>query len=226
MAAHLHLAHPPEDRSHKATPITVVLAENHGVVRRSLRRLLDAAAHVHVIAEALDLPTAARQVHAHRPEVLVLDLGLTNGSSLETISRLSAALPLTRVVALTMDESPLFAKQALDAGAIGLVLKDRADSELLEAVDRAARGAEYVSPRVAAGRQILDQAVEGDDLSQREVEILRLIALGHTSGEIAVRLELSRRTVENHRARILRKLGCRTRADLVELALRRHLIGS
>ncbi|HET7051203.1 MAG TPA: response regulator transcription factor [Solirubrobacteraceae bacterium] len=226
MATHLHLAYPAEDRSHKATPITVVLAENHGVVRRSLRRLLDAAERVDVIAEVLDLTAAAQQVHTHRPRVLVLDLGLTNGSSLETISRLSAALPLTRVVALTMEESPLFAQQAFDAGAVGLVLKDRADCELLEAVHRAARGEEYVSPRIATGLQMLRQAVEGDDLSPREVEVLRLIALGHTSVEIAAKLELSRRTVENHRARILRKLGCRTRADLVQLALRRHLIGS
>lgn len=226
MAANLYLAYPPEDRSRLATPITVVLAENHGVVRRSLRRLLDAAEYVKVIAEALDLPTAAQQVHTHRPRVLVLDLGLTNGSSVETISRLRAAVPRTRVVALTMQESAVFAQQAFDAGAVGLVLKDRADSELLEAVRHAARGEEYVSPRVAAGLRTLRQAVAGDDLSPREVEVLRLIALGYTSAEIAAKLQLSRRTVENHRARILRKLGCRTRADLVELALRRHLIGS
>jgi hemolysin III len=106
------------------------------------------------------------------------------------------------------------------------VLKDRADSELLEAIHRAARGEEYVSPRVATGVRMLRQAVAGDDLSPREVEVLRLIALGHTSVEIAAKLQLSRRTVETCRARILHKLGCRTRADLVELALRRHLIGS
>ena len=226
MEANLHLAHPPEDRSHKATPITVVLAENHGVVRRSLRRLLDAGEYVKVIAEALDLPTAAQRVQTHRPRVLVLDLGLTNGSSVETITRLRAAVPRTQVVALTMEESPLFAQQAFDAGAVGLVLMDRADSELLEAVHRAARGEEYVSPRVAAGLRMLRQAAMGGDLSPREVEVLRLIALGHTSAEIAAKLQLSRRTVENHRARILRKLGRRTRAELVELALSRHLIGS
>jgi two-component system response regulator NreC len=119
----------------------------------------------------------------------------------------------------------LFAQQALDAGAIGFVLKDKADSELLEAVHHAARGEEYVSPGVAAGLEILRRAVDEDGLSPREVEVLRLIALGHTSAEIAAKLELSRRTIEAHRARILRKLGLRTRADLVQVALRRGLMG-
>jgi len=227
MTGHLHLAHPPgaDGRAEEAASITVVLADDHTALRRSLRRLLDGAQHVNVIAEASDLATATREVHARLPRVLVLDLGLPNGSSIDTVRRLRAQVPHTEVVMLTMDESPLFAQQAFDAGAVGFVLKDRADSELVDAVHRAARGEEYVSPRVAAGLDMLRRAVDGDELSPREVEVLRLIALGHTSVEIAAKLRLSRRTVETHRARILRKLGLRTRADLVQFALRRRLIG-
>lgn len=227
MSGHLHLAYPSggEGRTAHETAITVVLADDHAAVRRSLRRLLDGAQHVNVIAEASDLTTAAQEVHERLPRVLVLDLDLPNGSSVEVVGRLRAQVPRTEVVVLTMDESPLFAQQAFDAGAVGFVLKDRADSELVEAVHRAARGEEYVSPRVAAGLDTLRRAVDGNELSPREVEVLRLIALGHTSVEIAARLRLSRRTVETHRARILRKLGLRTRADLVQFALRRRLIG-
>jgi two-component system response regulator NreC len=228
MPGHLHLAYPSaaEARTEEGTSITVVLADDHAGMRRSLRRLLDGAQHVSVIAEASDLVTATREVHARLPRVLVLDLGLPKGSSIETVRRLRSQVSRTEVVVLTMDESPLFAQQAFDAGAVGFVLKDRADSELVDAVHRAARGEEYVSPRVAAGLDMLRRAVDGDELSPREVEVLRLIALGHTSVEIAAKLRLSRRTVETHRARILRKLGLRTRADLVQFALRRRLIGS
>ena len=202
----------------------MVLADDHTGLRRSLRLLLDGAQHVNVVAEAVDLASTTREVLARLPRVLVLDLGLSDGSSIETVARLREQVPRTEVVMLTMDESPLFAQEAFDAGAVGFVLKDRADSELVEAVHRAARGEEYVSPRVAAGLDMLRRAVGGDELSPREVEVLRLIALGHTSVEIASKLRLSRRTVETHRARILRKLGCRTRADLVQFALRRRLL--
>ena len=203
----------------------MVLADDHAAARRSMRRLLDGAERVNVIAEASDLNAAAREVYARLPRVLVLDLDLPDGSSIETVGRLRAEVPGTEVVMLTMDESPRFAQKAFDAGAVGFVLKDRADSELVDAVQRAARGEEYVSPRVATGLDILRRAIEGDELSPREVEVLRLIALGHTSVEIAAKLRVSRRTVETHRARILRKLGLRTRADLVRFALRRRLIG-
>jgi len=228
MSGHLHLAYAAgaAGGSEGAVPITVVLADDHAVVRRSLRGLLDSAKHVNVIAEAPDLSTAVEEVQTHLPRVLVLDLGFQHGSSIEMLRRLRTEAPRTEVVVLTMEESPLFAEQAFDAGAAGFVLKDRADSELVDAIHQAARGEEYVSPRVAAGLDMLRRAVDGDALSPREVEVLRLIALGHTSAEIAAKLQLSRRTVETHRARILRKLGCRTRADLVQFALRRRLIGS
>jgi two-component system response regulator NreC len=227
MPAHLHLASSSApDLSRAAMPIRIVLADDHLVVRRSLRRLLDAEQDVEVVAEADDLTAVARQVHSHAPHVLVLDIRLRNGSSVEMIRQLTARVPGTEVVVLTMDESPMFAQQALDAGAAGFVLKDRADSELLAAIHCAARGEEFVSSRVAAGLDALRRAMKTDGLTPRETEILRLIALGHTNAEIAAMLHLSRRTVETHRARIHRKLGLETRAELVQFALRRHLIGT
>jgi two-component system response regulator NreC len=122
-----------------------------------------------------------------------------------------------------MDESPLFAQQALDAGAVAFVLKDRANAELLTAIRRATNGEEYVSPQVAPGLEALRRAVDRDGLSPRETELLRLIALGHTSAEIAAKLHVSRRTVETHRARVYDKLGLKSRAELVQFALRRGM---
>lgn len=228
MGPHLHLASLPESAPHSSreeAPIAVVLADDHAVVRRSLRLMLGREEDVEVIAEASDLWGAVRQVQGHLPRVLLLDLRLPNGSSVEIIRRLRARAPDTEIVVITMEESPLFAQQAIDAGAVGFVLKDKADSELLTAVRRAARGDEYVSPRVAAGLHALRRAIGGDGLSPRETEVLRLIALGHTSPEVAGKLHLSRRTVETHRARIHRKLGLTTRAELVRFALGRRLIG-
>jgi len=228
MSAHLHLAAASSPRggaARPASPIRIVLADDHVVVRRSLRLLLDAEEDVQVIAEAADPPTVVRHVHGHVPHVLVLNLQMANGSSIETIRRLRQEVPETEIVVLTMEASPMFAQHALDAGAVGFVLKDRADSELPAAVRAAAAGGEYISPQVATGLDALRRAVSGDGLSPRETEILRLIALGHTSAEIAGKLHLSRRTVETHRAHIHRKLGMSTRAELVRHALSRHLIG-
>jgi two-component system response regulator NreC len=204
----------------------VVLADDHAAVRRSLRLMLEREEEVEVIGAASDPSGMMQQVHARLPRVLILDLGLPNGSSIQAIRRLRAQAPRTKVVVTTTEESPLFAQQALDAGAIGIVLKDNVDGELPTAIRRAARGDEYVSPRVAAGLDAVRRAVGGDGLSPRETEVLRLIALGHTNPEIAAKLHLSRRTVETHRARIHRKLGLTTRAELVQFSLRRGLIGA
>lgn len=207
-------------------PIRVVLADDHTLMRRSLRLLLDGEDDVEVVAEAFDLATVVSHVGRHRPNVLVADLRLPTGSSIDVIRKLRAQAPNTEVVVLTMDESPLFAQHAMDAGAIGYVLKDRADSELVTAIRCAANGAEYVSARVATGLDALRKAVDRDSLTPREIEVVRLVALGLTSAEIAVKLRLSRRTVETHRARIFDKLGLSTRAELVRFALRRRLIGT
>jgi DNA-binding NarL/FixJ family response regulator len=228
MTGHLHLA-PALAGTHSfdqlGSPIRVVLADDHAVVRRGLRLLLDSEADVDVIAEATEISEVIRHVHSGRPRVLVLDLEMPNGSSLDAIRRLRAEVPGTEIVVLTMEESPAFAQHAIEVGAIGFVLKDRADTELPAAVRRAAQGEEYVSARIAARLDALRRTVSGDGLSPRETEVLRLIALGHTTAEIAGKLHLSRRTVDSHRASIHRKLGLSTRAQLVRFALGRHLIG-
>jgi len=207
-------------------PIRVVLADDHALMRRSLKLLLEGEHDVEVIGEADDLPAVARQVDEHRPHVLVLDLGMPGGSSIEEIGLLRERRPDTQIVVVTMKDSPVFAQRAFAAGAVGFVAKDLADDELPAAVRAAARGEEYVSPRVATRLETLHRSLTEDKLTPREVEVLRLIALGHTSVETARKLHLSPRTVETHRAHIHSKLGLATRAELVRYALRRGLLGN
>jgi two-component system response regulator NreC len=219
---HLHLA--PAATSLSSAPsaqgsIRVVLADDHAFMRRGLRSLLDHEEDLEVIAEASDLEGAWRHVHGHQPHVLVLDLMMPGGSSIERLGQMREQVPETQVVVLTMVDNPLFAQRALSSGALGFVLKDLADVELPEAIRAAARGERYVSPRVAARLDALNRSLVEDKLSVREVEVLRLIALGHTSVEIAGLLQLSPRTVETHRARIHHKLGLGTRAELVRYAM-------
>lgn len=226
MTSHLHLAASDGVQDEARLPISVVVADDHAMFRRTLRRLLDVEESVSVIDEASDLPSAIDHVDRQRPRVLVLDLNMPNGSTIDAIGRLRKRMPWTEIVVLTNEESALLAQQLLAAGAIAFVVKDRAETELLEAVHRAAHGEEFVSPPVATGLEVLRRTADGGLLSPREVEILRLIALGYTSAEIATKLHLSRRTVETHRARIFQKLELKTRAELVRYALDRRLIGT
>jgi two-component system, NarL family, response regulator NreC len=216
------------DSSHNSD-ITIVLADDHAVVRSGLRLLLDQAGGLHVVSEAGDAETALRTVLGHKPSVLVLDLNMPGElTSLDAIPKVAEVSPGTRVVVLTMQEDPEFARQALRAGAAGYVLKGAADSELVEAVRRAAAGETYLNPRLGAALAAAPAAPAGppDDLSEREVEVLRLIALGHTNAEIAGRLYLSVRTVESHRAHIQQKLRLSTRAELVRYALEHGMLES
>jgi two-component system, NarL family, response regulator NreC len=213
-----------ESDGRPAAPIRIVLADDHAAMRQSLRLLLDGETDLDVIAETDSLQAVLGHVHTRRPDVLVLDLGMpNNGSGIEALGRLHRDARDTSIVVLTMNEDPAFARRVLDNGATGLVLKEMADSDLPEAVRAASRGRRYVSPSIAAklsGRQ----ADDSDRLTPREREVLRLIALGHTSVEIAQKLGLSPRTIETHRARIHRKLGLDTRAELVHYALRHEML--
>jgi two-component system response regulator NreC len=209
-----------EDRQ----PIRVVIADDHAVVRRGLKNVLEAEDDVVVVAEAGDLAGARRYVLGHRPDVLVLDLNLPDGLSLGAIPEIRAQFPDTQVVVLTMQNEPAYARQALSAGAIGYVLKEAAETELIEAVHRAAVGEPYLNPRL--GARVAAEPAPGppDGLSEREVEVLRMIALGHTNVEIAEQLHLSVRTVETHRAHIQQKLRLGSRAELVGYALSHRLL--
>ena len=204
-------------------PIKIVLADDHAVVRSGLRLLLDAEEGLEVVAEAGEIDTTKRMVRAHRPDVLVLDLNMPGPESLPSIPELSQH---TAIVVLTMQNDPAFARQALQSGAKGYVLKEAADTELVQAVQAAAQGRTYLNPELGARMAAAPPAPEGppDDLTEREVQILRLIALGHTNAEIGRQLYLSVRTVESHRAHIQQKTRRSTRAELVRYALDHSLI--
>jgi two-component system response regulator NreC len=207
-------------------PIRIVLADDHAVVRSGLRLLLNTEEAFEVVAEAGDVESARRYVRGHHPKVLVLDLNMPGGSSLEAIPLIRGESPDTQIVVLTMQQEPAFAREALRAGALGYVLKEAADDELVEAVQRAARGEHYLNPRLGARIAAEPPPGRPDDLSEREVEVLRLIARGHTNAEIAEQLFLSVRTVETHRSHIQQKLRLSTRAELVGYALERGLISA
>jgi two-component system response regulator NreC len=207
---------------------TILIADDHTVVRQGLRMLIDADDSLQVIAEAGTVKDAERLTRAHRPSVLVLDLNMHGESGLDAIPRIRAACPDTAIVVLTMQDDPGFARQALRSGALGFVLKEAADEELLEAIRLAAAGENYLNPRLGARLATAPAEPSGppDDLTERELEVLRLIALGHTNTEIAKQLFLSTRTVETHRAHIQQKIRRTTRAELVHYALEHHLVGA
>jgi two-component system response regulator NreC len=205
--------------------IRIVIADDHVVVRSGLRTLLEKESDFEVVAEAADLAAARRYVRGHRPTVLVLDLNMPGEPSLDAIPAIREESADTQIVVLTMQEEPEFAREALSGGALGYVLKEAAAGEIVEAVRRAAAGDTYLNPRLGARLAKLPIGPP-DDLSNREVEVLKLIALGHTNTDIAQQLFLSVRTVETHRAHIQQKLRLSKRADLVHYALERGLVSS
>ena len=206
--------------------IRIVLADDHAVVRSGLRMLLEAEPDLEVVAEAGDLETAARYVRGHRPSVLILDLNMPGAPSLPAIPSLRESTPDTQIVVLTMQDETAFAREALRGGALGYVLKEAADAELVEAVRLARQGRTYLHPQLGARLAAEPPAPSGppDGLSEREAEVLGLIALGHTNAEIGQRLYLSVRTVESHRAHIQKKLRLTHGAELVRYALDHDLV--
>lgn len=206
--------------------ITIVIADDHQVVRSGLRLLLEAEDGFEVVAEAGEVPTTERRVRAYHPRVLVLDLNMPGEASLTAIPRIREGSPDTQIVVLTMQNDPAFARQALRSGALGYVLKEAADGELVQAVRLAAEGRTYLNPELGArlAAEPPEPAGPPDDLSAREIEVLKLIALGHTNSEIAGSLYLSVRTVESHRAHIQQKTLRTTRAELVAYAREHELL--
>jgi two-component system response regulator NreC len=204
--------------------IRIVIADDHSVVRRGLRQLLESESGFDVVAEAEDVESARRYVRGHHPDVLVLDLNMPGESSLEAIPSIREEAPGTQIVVLTMQNEPAYARQALSAGVLGYVLKEAADAELVEAVRAAARGDSYLNPRLGARVAAEPPPGPPDGLSEREVEVLRMIALGHTNTQIADDLYLSVRTVETHRAHIQQKLVLSDRSELVRYALDNGLV--
>jgi two-component system response regulator NreC len=207
---------------HEATRI--ILADDHTVVRSALRMLLEAEPGFEVVAEAGNADDAIRYARGHKPDVLILDLNMPGRPSFDAIGEIREASPETEVVVLTMQDEPAFARRALQAGVRGYVLKEAADSELVQAVRSASVGETYLQPALGARLATEPNDAPGDELSEREREVLRLIALGHTNAEIASQLYLSIRTVESHRAHVQQKLRLSSRAELVRFALENGLV--
>lgn len=203
--------------------IKIVLADDHAVVRSALRLLLEAEEDFQVVAEAGDVDETLRYVRGHQPDVLILDLNMPGGPSLRAVPQLRRVAPDTSIVVLTMQGEPAYAREAIQTGVLGYVLKEAVDTQLVTAVRFAAEGKTYLQPELGA-RLAADPGGASDGLSDRELEILRMIALGYTNSEVAEQLYLSVRTVESHRAHIQQKLQLSKRSELVRYALDRGLL--
>jgi two-component system response regulator NreC len=201
--------------------LRIVLTDDHPVVRAGIRMLLETQPGWEVVAESTDAETAARQVRGHKPDVLVLDFTMPGRPTLDVLPQIRRDTPGTRVVILTMEADAAIARNVLAAGASAYVLKEAADGELVEAIRRAVAGGSYLDPTLGAEIALTppEPPAVADDLTERELEVLRLIALGNTNSEIAEALCLSVRTVESHRGHIQAKTGRSTRAELVAYAL-------
>jgi two-component system, NarL family, response regulator NreC len=201
----------------------VLIVDDHAVVRAGLRLLLDREDDLEVVAEASTADEGVRAARLEKPDVIVLDVVMPGRSGIEAADEMIQAAKGARVLVLSMQDDPTYVREAFAAGATGYMLKEAADAELVQAVREVAGGGRYVHPTL--GARLAQAEVEAarraadDPLSDREREVLRLLALGHTNQEIAKQLYISVRTAETHRAHIMQKLGLNTRAELVRYAL-------
>jgi DNA-binding NarL/FixJ family response regulator len=213
------------------TMTTIVLADDHPIVRQGLRSLLEAEPDFRVVGEAADGIEAVQQVERLRPNVLVLDLMMPGLSGLEVTRQVSQRFPQTRVIILSMHANEPYVLEAVSNGATGYVLKKSTTEELVQAIREVLAGRRYLSPPFSeeALKPYLQKTPASPEdpyelLTPREREVLHLVAAGHTSAEIAQRLVVSPRTVESHRANLMRKLNMHHQADLIRYALQRGIL--
>jgi DNA-binding NarL/FixJ family response regulator len=208
--------------------IRVLIVDDHAVVRAGLRLLLDAEDDIEVVGEAANAREAVFEARSTKPDVVLMDVVMPGESGIDVTPQLLHEEPGSRVLVLSMQDDPSYVRQAFEAGAAGYVLKEAADAEVVAAVREVAQGRNYVNPalgaRLVAAESEARKRADEDPLSEREREVLRLLALGHTNQEIATMLYISVRTAETHRAHIMQKLGFRSRADLVRHALAHGLL--
>ena len=204
-------------------PMRILLVDDHRVVRAGLRMLLDAEDDIEVVDEAGDVRDAVFMTRRHAPDLILLDVRLPDGDGVEAIGRLQAEAPDAKVLILSMEDDAHHVRHAFANGADGYVLKDAAEEELANAVREVAGGGRYLHPELGARMVQADieerERAANDPLSDREREVLRLLAQGHTNQEIASQLYISTRTAEAHRAHIMQKLGFKSRAELVQYAI-------
>jgi two-component system, NarL family, response regulator NreC len=209
-------------------PTRVLIVDDHAVVRSGLRLVLEAEDDVEPVGEAGTAREAVFQNRALKPDVILLDVVMPDQSGLDVIPTLLHERPEAKVLVLSMQDDPQYVRQAFAAGASGYVLKEAADTEVVAAVREVANGGRYVHPelgaRLVAAETEAAKRAEEDPLSDREREVLRLLALGHTNQEIAKQLYISVRTAETHRAHIMQKLRLTSRAELVRHALAQGLL--
>ena len=211
----------PEQRASPRT-IRVLICDDHGLVRSGLHLLLEAEADIEVVEEAGNAAEVVRMARLEKPDLVLLDLVMPGVGGLEAMPRIRAAAPDAKVLVLSMEDDVSYIREAFAAGAGGYLLKDVADADLVTAVREVAAGRRYLHP--ALGAQFASghdstTAKATDPLSDREREVLRLLALGNTNQEIAEMLYISVRTAETHRAHIMQKLSLTTRAELVRYAI-------
>jgi two-component system, NarL family, response regulator NreC len=208
--------------------IRVLIVDDHAVVRSGLRLLLEAEDDMDVVGEAGTAREAVFELRSSKADVVLMDVAMPGGSGIDVIPQLLHEVPETKILMLSMQDDPNYVRQAFEAGASGYVLKEAADAEVVAAVRDVAEGRSYVNPalgaRLVAAESEARKRAEADPLSDREREVLRLLALGHTNQEIAKMLYISVRTAETHRAHIMQKLNLRSRADLVRHALANGLL--
>jgi DNA-binding NarL/FixJ family response regulator len=208
--------------------IRVLIVDDHAVVRSGLRLLLDAEADIEPVGEAGNAQEAVFQARALKPDVILLDVVMPERTGLDVLPQLKHESPDVKVLILSMQDEPRYVREAFAGGASGYVLKEAADTEVVAAVREVASGGRYVNPELGARLVAADaaaaKAADADPLSDREHDVLRLLALGHTNQEIAKQLYISVRTAETHRAHIMQKLRLQSRADLVAYALQHGLL--
>jgi two-component system, NarL family, response regulator NreC len=206
----------------------VVIADDHALVRSGLRMLLESEGDFEVVAEAGTADEAVRAARLEKPDVVLLDVVMPGRSGLDAVAEVLDAAPDAKVLVLSMQDDPRYVREAFAAGASGYLLKEAADAELVAALREVGAGGRYVHPTLGARMAAADAAAQAkaaaDPLSEREREVLRLLALGHTNQEIAKMLFISVRTAETHRAHIMQKLRLSTRAELVKYALAEGLV--
>ena len=210
------------------TTIRVLVVDDHSVVRSGLRRVLDAEPDIETVGEAPNAERAVFEAMEHKPDVVLMDVVMPGKSGIEGTPAVLQAVPETRVLVFSMQDDPRYVREAFEAGASGYVLKEAADTEVVAAVRAVAAGERYVHPalgaRLVAAEAEERRRAEADPLSDREREVLSLLALGHTNQEIAQKLFISVRTAETHRAHIMQKLRLSSRAELVRHALAEGLL--
>jgi DNA-binding NarL/FixJ family response regulator len=204
--------------------IRVLICDDHALVRSGLRRLVEREEGLEVTGEAASADEAVSRLREEPPDVLLLDITMPGRSGIDALPEITATAPGTKVLMLSMQDDPAYVRRAFAAGADGYLLKDAADAELVKALHEVRDGHRYLHPVLGARLASLPTAERNplesrDPLSERERDVLRLLALGHTNQEIAKQLFISIRTVETHRARIGHKLGLKTRAEIVRYAL-------